>query len=76
MKKSLAEMRVGESGKIIRVENEEIQIALMKLGILPGDQFWVSNIAPFGDPIAVTINRTKVSLRRQDAKYVVVESKM
>jgi len=74
MNKSLAEMRVGESGKIVRVDSEEIQIALMKLGILPGDQFWVSNIAPLGDPIAITINRTKVSLRRRDADHVVVET--
>ncbi len=73
MNKSLAEMRVGESGKIVRVDSEEIQIALMKLGILPGDLFWISNIAPLGDPIAITINRTKVSLRRQDANYVIVE---
>ncbi len=74
MDKSLTDMRVGESGKIIRVDSEEIQIALMKLGVLPGDKFWVSNIAPLGDPIAITINRTKVSLRRRDADHVIVES--
>ncbi|MEM6343237.1 MAG: FeoA family protein [Bacteroidota bacterium] len=74
MDKTLAEMQTGEKGKIIRVESEEIQIALMKLGILPGDQFWISNIAPLGDPIAITINRTKVALRRQDANHVIVET--
>ncbi|MEL6846783.1 MAG: FeoA family protein, partial [Bacteroidota bacterium] len=61
MGNTLDSMKIGERGKIIRVNSEELQIALMKLGVLPGDQFWVSNVAPLGDPIAITINRTKVS---------------
>lgn len=70
---TLAKMKVGEGGKILRVDSEELKIALMKLGVLPGDQFWVSDIAPLGDPMAITINRTKVSLRRQDASHVIIE---
>ncbi|MEL6588843.1 MAG: FeoA family protein [Bacteroidota bacterium] len=73
MGNTLDSMKIGERGKIIRVNSEELQIALMKLGVLPGDQFWVSNVAPLGDPIAITINRTKVSLRRKDASFVIVE---
>lgn len=73
MGNTLDSMKIGERGKIIRVNSEELQIALMKLGVLPGDQFWVSDVAPLGDPIAITINRTKVSLRRKDASFVIVE---
>ncbi len=73
MNVTLSDLTQGQVGKIIKIEGEEIQIALMKLGILPGDVFKVCNFAPLGDPMAIQINRTKVSLRRQDARSVWVE---
>lgn len=75
MKTTLADLAQGQEGKIIKIESEEIQIALMKLGVLPGDLCKVANFAPLGDPMAILINRTKVSLRRQDAASVWIEVK-
>ena len=73
MQKSLSDLSPGQQGKIVKIETEDIQIALMKLGVLPGDICKVSDIAPFGDPMAISINRTKVSLRKKDAASVWIE---
>jgi ferrous iron transport protein A len=73
METRLSTLSQGQVAKILKIDTEEVQIALMKLGILPGDTCKVSNIAPLGDPMAILINRTKVSLRRNDAQSVWVE---
>lgn len=69
----LSELHISESAMIDRIESAEMQVALMQLGVREGDTFSVSNIAPLGDPMAIHINGTKISIRRQDAKSIIVK---
>lgn len=55
------------------IESAEMQVALMQLGVREGDTCTVSDIAPLGDPIAIRINGTKISIRKQDAKSIIVK---
>jgi len=68
----LPSLNLGESAKIVAIHSSELQLALMKLGVMKGDQFRLSNIAPLGDPIAIEINRTKISIRKRDAGNIMV----
>lgn len=70
----LSELPKGRAATIVAVETPEMQVALMSLGVLEGDRCYVSNIAPFGDPIAIHLNGTKVSLRKKDASFVWVKT--
>ncbi|MEM7368497.1 MAG: FeoA family protein [Bacteroidota bacterium] len=66
----LSETTPGDIGRISKIDNTELEVALLKMGISTGDICRVSGIAPLGDPIALLVGRTKVSLRKQDAKHI------
>lgn len=71
--KALSELLLGESGIITEVRNPEKVTKLMEMGCLPGETLRLDHIAPFGDPIAVTLSGYKLSLRKRDAKYIMVQ---
>lgn len=69
----LSELHISEMAIIKSIENLEMQVALMQLGVREGDTFTVSDIAPLGDPMAIRVNGTKISIRTQDAKTIIVK---
>ena len=44
----------------------------MEMGCLPGEELRLDHVAPLGDPIAITLSGYKLSLRKRDAKYIMV----
>lgn len=71
--KRLSELSKGDQGIISSIEKYEVQVALMNLGVIVGDLLKLSDIAPLGDPIAFTVNHTKVSIRKNDARTIWVQ---
>ncbi len=69
-KRKLSVLKIGETATISTVETAEMQVALMNLGVLEGDTCRLSDIAPLGDPMAILVNGTKISLRKKDAEKV------
>ena len=67
---SLCELRKGDQAQILEIRSQELEVALLKLGVSKGDQLVLSNVAPFGGPMAICINGTKISLRKQDASHI------
>lgn len=45
----------------------------MEMGCIPGEEVVVEQIAPLGDPISIRIAGYSLSLRRSEAKQVIVE---
>ena len=45
---------------------------LMELGLVPGTTVSVVNVAPLGDPIELSIRGYRLSIRRGEAKNIVV----
>ena len=70
--KALSELVPGERGIITEVNHPEKVTKLMEMGCLPGEELRLDHIAPFGDPIAITLSGYKLSLRKRDAKYIMV----
>lgn len=62
-----------QKGKVVAIENNEVQVAFLEMGILPGVILELSHIAPFGDPIAVTLNNYQLTLRKSEAAYILME---
>jgi ferrous iron transport protein A len=73
-RKRLSELALGESATIVAIETAELQVALMSLGVIEGDSCMLCNVAPLGDPIAIHINGTKISLRKKDAQGIITIS--
>lgn len=68
----LSEMRIGEQGEVLKIETPELEMALMRLGLVQGDRFTLSDAAPLGGPIALRIPGGKVALRKADARNITV----
>ena len=46
---------------------------IMDMGITKGVDIFVRKVAPFGDPVEVTVRGYELSLRKQDAEMIMVE---
>lgn len=69
----LSQLSKGQSAIIEAFTDEEVSLKLMEMGCLPGETVEIAQIAPFGDPIAITVSGYKLSMRKQDAATVVVK---
>ena len=72
--KTLEELLPGQSSVIQSVGGSSIQIKrrLVDMGLTPGTKITVKKIAPFGDPVEVTLRDYELSLRRADAALIFV----
>jgi ferrous iron transport protein A len=69
----LAELKIGECGYIYSINNNHIQLQLLNMGCIPKATFEVVNIAPLGDPIAIKVGNTVLSIRKGDAQHIQIE---
>lgn len=68
----LSELKSGERGTIIAFESPELELKLMEMGCIPGEEVVVEQIAPLGDPISIRIAGYSLSLRKNEAKQIIV----
>ncbi len=74
MKKTLRQMKIGESGKIIEVNGQgDIKRRMIDLGITPGVYILLKKYAPLGDPMEVRVRGYNVALRKSEAENIIVE---
>jgi ferrous iron transport protein A len=71
----LSTMKVGSKSEIIAIENSSIKSKLIEMGFLVGRSLEVVFKAPLGDPIAIEINSTVISLRKDEATLIKVREK-
>lgn len=70
----LSELKVGEMGKIISIENNGVlKRRMMDMGVLPGELIVIEKIAPLGDPIDVKIKGYQLSFRKNEASLINVK---
>jgi ferrous iron transport protein A len=70
----LSELNPGQSAVIRQFEEDDIFLKLMEMGFIPGEEVRVDQIAPFGDPIAVSVAGYQISLRLNEANKIIVET--
>lgn len=73
MYKKLSEIKVGKSVVIHSFESDDIFLKLMEMGCVPGERITVDQIAPFKDPISITVAGYQLSLRLNEADQILVE---
>lgn len=74
MLKTLDQFKVGETGLIKKVEGEgRLRRRLFDMGVTPGATVYLRKKAPLGDPLEVTIRGYELTLRKSEAKLVVME---
>jgi ferrous iron transport protein A len=67
-----------ECGRTVRVTKIQgggaIKRRIMDMGITRGVEVFVRKVAPLGDPMEVTVRGYELSLRKEDAESILVES--
>jgi ferrous iron transport protein A len=71
--KRLSDVKAGETVVIKSFEKNDIFLKLMEMGCVPGEKIKVDQIAPLGDPIAITVSGYNLSLRLDEAENIFVE---
>ena len=75
MKKNLDEFAVGERGTIVSVSGEgRIRRRLFDMGVTPGAPVKMRKLAPLGDPVEVTLRGYELTLRKNEAEWVLVST--
>ena len=68
-------VRPGGSGRVARLVGPvAVRRRLAEMGLVPGVQAAVHRIAPLGDPIEVGVRGYRLSLRRDQARCIVLGS--
>lgn len=73
--KTLKEAAVGETLKIVKISGTgSIKRRIMDMGLTKGVELFVRKVAPLGDPVEITVRGYELSLRKEDAETIQVES--
>ena len=70
---TLKEISCGTTVRVLKLSGEgPIKRRIMDMGITKGVEIYVRKVAPFGDPIEVTVRGYELSLRKADAEMIQV----
>lgn len=75
MKTELTKLKKGVKAFVtsIECENGELLGKLVSMGVVKGAEIMIDKIAPLGDPIGIKVRGSKLCLRKNEAKKVIVE---
>ncbi len=72
--KTLKDIKVGDSTTVLKLNGQgAVRRRIMDMGITKGVKIHVCKVAPFGDPIEITVRGYQLSLRKDDAEMIEVE---
>ena len=72
--KYLHELEPGEKGRVVKVGGGGIHRRLLDMGLVSGSEIEVERVAPLGDPIEIKIKGYHLSLRKEEAVNIQVET--
>lgn len=70
---TLDTLKLGQSATIQEFTDDFLSLKFIEMGCLPGEKIKLTNIAPFGDPIAIEVSGYLLSLRKQEAATIVIK---
>ena len=72
--RTLDKLRPGQSAVVVRISGQgAIKRRLVDMGLTPGVEVFVRKVAPLGDPIELNLRGYELSLRKEDAKNILIE---
>lgn len=72
---TLSNLQPGKKARILKVlAKGTVRRKLMDMGMVPGSEIEVVRTAPLGDPIEFRIKGYSLSMRKQEAVNIVVET--
>lgn len=69
--KTLNELGIGETSKVVRLNGEgAVKRRMMDMGLTKGTEVTVRKVAPLGDPIELTVRGYELSIRKSEAATI------
>jgi ferrous iron transport protein A len=69
----LCNLQIGQEGTVVQLMlRGPLRRRLLALGILPGETVGVARVAPLGDPLELVVKGYRLSLRRVQARQILV----
>ena len=71
---TLRNVKCGQSVRVVKLHGEgAVKRRIMDMGITKGTDGYVRKVAPFGDPVEVTVRGYELSLRKADAEMIEIQ---
>ena len=74
---TLRNVKCGQSVRVVKLHGEggegAVKRRIMDMGITKGTDVYVRKVAPFGDPVEVTVRGYELSLRKADAEMIEIQ---
>jgi ferrous iron transport protein A len=70
---TLSDLKAGQQGRIKGFEASELELKLMEMGCIPGELVTVEKVAPLGDPISIRVAGYSLSIRKDEARQILLE---
>ena len=75
MEKLLKDLKIGEEGIVKRVGGDgAVRRRLFDMGVTPCAPVKMRKLAPLGDPVEVTLRGYELTLRKNEAEWVFVDT--
>ena len=72
--KTLKDAKIGETVRVIKLHGEgAVKRRIMDMGITKGVSVFLRKVAPFGDPLELTVRGYELSIRKADAQMIEIE---
>ncbi len=71
--RKLSKMTVGSQCIIESFTDENLMQKLLEMGCLPGEIIRVDRLAPLGDPMAIIVSGSTLSIRIDEADHIMVK---
>jgi len=70
----LSELKPKEKGTVLKVGGKgAVRRRILDMGVVPGTDVEVVKVAPLGDPVDLLVRGYHLSLRREEAREILVE---
>ena len=72
--KTVNDLKPGESGVVVSIGSSgALRRRIIDMGITPGAVVIMRKVAPFGDPIEINVRGYELSIRKSEAKEIIIE---
>ncbi len=71
---TIDDLQIGQCGTITGVGGEgALRLRFLDMGLIPGTQVQLQKVAPMGDPIQIRVRGYELTIRREDARMIVIQ---
>ena len=71
---NLSEAKVGTTVTVAKIEGDgAYKRRIMDMGITKGTELYIRRVAPLGDPVEITVRGYELTVRKNDAKCILIK---